>query len=119
MAKVLISKSRRQKFSIWGILLLDGIDASDKKYGTRGAAVCAKAQRAGLKTSIDCVSEDSDRFVRIVSPILPYTDYCILNELEAGKTTGYIIRRKDGTLDTVGLRKAAEALLNETSNPPP
>jgi len=106
-------KSKAKIFHIGYLLLLDGIDASDSKYVTRGAALCAKAQRAGLKTSIDCVSEDSDRFARIVSPILPYTDYCILNELEAGKTTGNEIRRKDGTLDTKALRKAAAALLRK------
>ena len=78
-------------------------------HATARAAVCAKAQRAGLKTSIDCVSEDSDRFAHVVTPILKYTDYCILNELEAGKTTGNVIRRKNGSLDTAALRKAAKA----------
>src|SRR5437868_5261836 len=38
-------------------------------------------------------------------------DYCILNEIEAGKTTGFRIRRPDGRLDTVALRHAAGALL--------
>ena len=104
-------KSKAKIFHLGYLLLLDAIDAPDKTYGTRGAALCAAAQKAGLKTSIDCVSEDSDRFANIVSPILPHTDYCILNELEAGKTTGFTIRREDGTLDTVALRHAAGALL--------
>ncbi len=104
-------KSKAKIFHIGYLLLLDAMDAPDKKYGTRAAALCAKAQRAGLKTSIDCVSEDSDRFAKIVSPALPFVDYCILNEFEAGKTTGFTIRRSDGTLDTVALRHAAGALL--------
>jgi len=104
-------KSKAKIFHLGYLLLLDAIDAPDRTYGTRGAALCAAAQKAGLKTSIDCVSEDSDRFANIVSPILPHTDYCILNELEAGKTTGFTIRRPDGTLDTVALRHAAGALL--------
>ena len=104
-------KSKAKIFHIGYLLLLDAMDAPDKKYGTRAAALCAKAQRAGLKTSIDCVSEDSDRFAKIVSPALPFVDYCILNECEAGKTTGFTIRRSDGTLDTVALRHAAGALL--------
>ena len=104
-------KSKAKIFHLGYLLLLDAIDAPDRTYGTRGAALCAAAQKAGLKTSIDCVSEDSDRFAKIVSPILPHTDYCILNELEAGKTTGFTIRREDGTLDTVALRHAAGALL--------
>ena len=106
-------QSKARIFHVGYLLLLDGIDAADKRYGTRGAAVCAAAQRSGLKTSIDCVSEDSDRFARIVTPILKYTDYCILNELEAGKTTGNVIRRKNGKLDTAALRKSAKALLNK------
>jgi sugar/nucleoside kinase (ribokinase family) len=104
-------KSNARIFHLGYLLLLDAIDAPDKKHGTRGAALCAAAQAAGLKTSIDCVSEDSDRFAKIVTPILPHTDYCILNEFEAGKTTGFTIRREDGTLDTVALRHAAGALL--------
>jgi sugar/nucleoside kinase (ribokinase family) len=38
-------------------------------------------------------------------------DYCILNEIEAGKTTGFKIRQDNGVLDTVSLRHAAGALL--------
>src|SRR5262249_41153783 len=64
-----------------------------------------------LKTSVDVVSEDSDRFPKIVLPALRHTDFCILNEIEAGKTTGFRIRQTDGRLDTVGLRHAAGALL--------
>ena len=73
----------------------------------------AQAQAAGLKTSVDVVSEDSDRFGRIVTPALQYVDYCILNELEAGRTTGFKIRLPDGSLDPVALRHAAGALLQK------
>jgi sugar/nucleoside kinase (ribokinase family) len=62
---------------------------------------------------VDVVSEDSDRFARIVTPALKYVDYCILNEIEAGKTAGFKIRQPDGTLDTVSLRHAAGALLQQ------
>jgi len=64
-----------------------------------------------VKTSVDVVSEDSDRFSRIVLPALKYVDYCILNEIEAGKTTGFQIRRDNGMLDTDNLQHAANALL--------
>ena len=104
-------KTSARIFHLGYLLLLDAIDAPDKKHGTRGAALCAAAQAAGLKTSIDCVSEDSQRFAQIVTPILPHTDYCILNEIEAGRTTGFTIRRDDGSLDTTALRHAAGALL--------
>jgi sugar/nucleoside kinase (ribokinase family) len=73
----------------------------------------AAAQAAGFKTSVDVVSEDSDRFAKIVGPALRHVDYCILNEIEAGKTTGFKIRDADGRLDTVTLRHAAGALLQQ------
>ena len=73
----------------------------------------ARAQAAGVKTSADVVSEDSDRFARIVNPALKHVDYCILNEIEAGKTTGFKIRPPGGQLDTVALRHAAGALLQQ------
>lgn len=98
-------------FHLGYLLLLDAMDATDGKFGTRAARILAAAQHAGLKTSIDVVSEDSDRFNRIVSPSLKHVDYCILNEIEAGKTTGFKIRQGDGRLDTVALRHAAGALL--------
>ena len=45
------------------------------------------AKELGIETSIDLVSENSDRY-NLVRPCLPYTDYLIINELEAGKLTG-------------------------------
>jgi sugar/nucleoside kinase (ribokinase family) len=46
-----------------------------------------KAKEAGMKTSIDLVSENSDRY-QIVVPCLPYVDNLIINEAEAGAITG-------------------------------
>src|SRR5205085_7802810 len=95
------------------LLLLDMLDEPDAKYGTRAARLLATAQAVGVKTSVDVVSEDSDRFARIVNPSLKHVDYCILNEIEAGKTTGFKVRQPDGRLDTVALRHAAGALLQQ------
>ena len=107
------TKTKAQIFHLGYLLLLDGLDAPDTKFGTKAARLLAAAQEAGLKTSVDVVSEDSDRFARIVTPALKYVDYCILNEIEAGKTAGFKIRQADGTLDTVALRHAAGALLQQ------
>jgi len=98
-------------FHLGYLLLLDALDKPDRKFGTRAARMLAEAQAAGLKTSVDVVSEESDRFARTVLPALKYVDYCILNEIEAGKTTGFMIRRKKGGLDTGALRRSARALL--------
>ncbi len=105
------AKTKAKIFHLGYLLLLDALDEPDVKFGTKAARLLAAAQEAGIKTSVDVVSEDSDRFAKIVSPALKYCDYCILNEIEAGKTTGFKIRQSDGQLDTVALRHAAGALL--------
>lgn len=98
-------------FHLGYLLILDALDVPDEKFGTRAGRLLAAAQAAGLKTSADVVSEDSDRFTTLVRPVLKYVDYCILNEIEAGKTAGFKVRTPDGRLDTVALRHAAGALL--------
>src|SRR5438094_4670530 len=105
------TRTRSRLFHLGYLLLLDTLDEPDGRYGTKAARLLAAAQAAGLKTSVDVVSEDSDRFAKIVCPALKHVDYCILNEIEAGKTTGFKIRQADGRLDTVALRHAAGALL--------
>jgi sugar/nucleoside kinase (ribokinase family) len=105
------AKIKAKLFHLAYLLLLDELDRPDRDHGTKAAALLAKAQEAGLKTSVDVVSEDSDRFSKVVTPALRHVDYCILNEIEAGKTTGFRIRQPDGTLDTVCLRHAAGSLL--------
>lgn len=110
-ADIDFKKIQARIFHLGYLLLLDALDAPDAKYGTKAAALLHAAQSAGIKTSVDVVSEDSDRFARIVSPALKHTDYCILNEIEAGKTTGFKIREANDRLNTISLRHAAGALL--------
>lgn len=62
-------------------LLLKKVDAGE------GLEILKRASARGIETSIDLVSESSDRY-GIVLPCLPYTDYLIVNELEAGKLAG-------------------------------
>jgi len=104
-------RNKARIFHLGYLLLLDALDEPDRVHGTKAAALLARAQAAGVKTSVDVVSEDSDRFPKIVTPALKHVDYCILNEIEAGKTAGFKIRQPDGRLDTVALRHAAGALL--------
>jgi len=106
-------KTRARIFHLAYLLLLDALDVPDKEFVTKSARLLAEAQAAGLKTSVDVVSEDSNRFARVVAPALKFVDYCILNEFEAGKTTGFKLRGPDGSLDTVTLRHAAGALLQQ------
>ena len=62
-------------------LLLDKIDSGD------GERILKTAVERGIKTSIDLVSENSDRYA-LVLPCLKYTDNLIINEVEAGKLAG-------------------------------
>lgn len=62
-------------------LLLQKVDDGD------GLKILQKAKEIGVETSIDLVSENSDRY-SLVLPCLPYTDYLIVNELEAGRLAG-------------------------------
>ena len=97
-------------FHIGYILLLPALDAADDEYGTRMARLLHRAQKAGMKTSIDVVSETGDRFVRLVTPALKYADYCVINELEAQQTTGVRLRDPDGTLHTENMPEALRKL---------
>ena len=62
-------------------LLLQKVDDGD------GLEILKAAKAQGICTSIDLVSENSDRY-SLVRPCLPYTDYLIINELEAGMLAG-------------------------------
>jgi sugar/nucleoside kinase (ribokinase family) len=106
-------KCKARIFHLAYLLLLDSLDLPDDRYGTKTAKLLAEAQAVGMKTSVDVVSEDGNRFGKLVTPVLKFTDYCILNEFEAGKTTGFRLRGPDGKLDTVTLRHAAGALLQQ------
>ena len=77
-------------------LLLDKIDAGD------GLRVLQEAKARGIKTSIDLVSENSNRYA-LVLPCLPYVDNLIINEVEAGALTGIEPKAEN-------LRKIAEKL---------
>ena len=62
-------------------LLLNKIDNGD------GEKVLRKAKERGIITSIDLVSENSDRY-SLVLPCLKYVDNLIINETEASALTG-------------------------------
>jgi sugar/nucleoside kinase (ribokinase family) len=103
--------SRARLFHLGYLLLLDRLDLPHPEHGTVAADLLQKASSTGFKTSIDVVSEDSDRFPRIVRPALKHTDHAILNEFEAERTTGLKIRTPQG-IDSSQLRKAAYQLLD-------
>ncbi len=98
-------------FHIGYALLLDRFDASDPEYGTVMAKALAYAQQKGLKTSMDVVSENGDRFARVVTPSLKYCDNIIINEVEASMICGTPVRRDD-VLDKDALKAVCGKLMD-------
>ncbi|SHM56925.1 carbohydrate kinase family protein [Gracilibacillus kekensis] len=92
------------------LLLLDGLDQTDDQYGTKMALLLKKAQDHGVKTSIDIVSENQERYQKIVPPSLKYTNYCVINEYEAGKTAGIPLRNSKGDLLAANIKDVLKSL---------
>ena len=97
-------------FHIGYILLLPALDAGDTEYGTKMARLLHRVQQKGIKTSIDVVSESGDRFGRLVTPALKYSDYCIINELEAQQITGIMLRDETDVLHEENMPAALRKL---------
>ena len=85
------------------LLLLDKIDPVAPQ-------LLSKIRSMGVKTSVDVVSETSERFMRVVYPALDHIDYLILNEIEAGEVSGCTIRLPNGSYDMAELKSAGRKL---------
>ena len=81
-----------KRFHLGYALILDTLDAPGPDGAPRLAEVFARARAAGFATSLDCVSDNSDRFRAIVAPVLPQIDVLFLNDYEAEKLTGLPLR---------------------------
>jgi sugar/nucleoside kinase (ribokinase family) len=99
-------------FHLGYLLLLDGLDEADDEYGVVAARVLAQKRSQGYLVSVDVVSESSERFQRVVTPCLQHIDYLILNEIEAGRSTGLEIREAEDSLSISNLKRAAQDLLD-------
>jgi sugar/nucleoside kinase (ribokinase family) len=92
------------------LLLLEKLGQPDAEFGTAAGRVLNLAKAAGLITSVDLVTAESDAYQRIVAPVLPQVDYLVINEIEAERTTG-IKTRSEGNLLKDGVAAAATKLL--------
>lgn len=109
-AHVDVAKLSCRIFHLGYLLLLDEMDKADPLHGTVAAGLLKKVQEAGILTSLDVVSEESDRFARLVPPSLKYVDYLILNEIETARAVGLTVRDSQRKLDGPALVEAVERL---------
>lgn len=109
-AHVAISRLKCRIFHLGYLLLLDAMDQADPVHGTVAAGLLQQVQAAGILTSLDVVSEEGDRFSRLVPPSLKYVDYLILNEIEVGRVVGLTVRDQKRQLDGAALIEAVERL---------
>jgi sugar/nucleoside kinase (ribokinase family) len=80
------------------LMLLDSFDKINEDGTTPMSNFLKNAQSLGIKTSIDLVSETSGNFHKVTTAALPYCDYVIINEIEAGEIVGIAPRDNDGKL---------------------
>jgi sugar/nucleoside kinase (ribokinase family) len=108
--QVLACKSPARIFHLGYLLLLDALDKEDTEYGVAAARALDGLQRQGYETSVDVVSEEGDRYRKVVLPCLKYIDYLIINEVEAENCLETPLRR-EGQPDLPAIKAAASALL--------
>lgn len=100
-------------FHLGYLALLKTLDQQDDKYGTRAAKALHTMRSRGCKTSVDLVSVEHPDFRKIVSAALPYTDYLIINEIEAGMATATKMRDELDNLNPTAMQSAAKKLIKE------
>jgi sugar/nucleoside kinase (ribokinase family) len=103
------SQTQARLFHLGYLMLLDEMDRLLPDGSTPAAQVLAKAQAAGLITTVDIVSTENPNFRSIAEAALPHTDYLIINEVEAGKILG--LNLKTVPVDFSAVSDAARALL--------
>jgi len=92
-------------------MVLDRLDEPHPESGTRAAELLRQVRAAGVGTCVDLVTAAPERFGAVVSPLLRYTDLCLMNELEAERLTGNELR-PNGRLAGDRLVAAAKAVLD-------
>ena len=95
-------------FYLGYLLLLEKLDAHDEIFGTGAARLLAQMHDRGMKTVVDFITTDSERYAEKVPPAMRHTDVLVINELEAGYATGISPRNADGIIQIPALAAAAE-----------
>lgn len=104
------TKTNARLFYLGYLMLLDAMDEFAAPGRTRASLALERARAAGLATASDMVSTENARFREIAESAMPFTDYLIVNELEAGKVVGLDLKTSRGT-NASACVDAAKALL--------
>jgi sugar/nucleoside kinase (ribokinase family) len=104
--------TRARHFHLGYALLLATLDAPTADGLPGLHHVLSAARAAGLTTSLDCVSEHSDRFQSVITPVLCEVDLLFVNDFEAEKLTGLDFGR-GAALDLRTVQRAGRALLSQ------
>ena len=107
-----VDKVTSKIFHLGYFLLMEKLDEEDAEYGCKGARLLANLQKAGCLTSIDTISENSDRFKKILIPALKHVDYLFINELEASRITDIPLEVVDNKIDQDAVKKVLAKLLD-------
>ncbi len=105
-----VDKITSKIFHLGYFLLMEKLDAEDEEYGCKGARLLANLQKSGCLTSIDTISENSDRFKKVIIPALKYVDYLFINELEASRITDIPLEVVDNKIDQDKVRQVLNKL---------
>lgn len=95
------------------ILLLDSFDQPDEEYGTVLARFLHDAEAAGIRTSIDVVSDSEADYQRMVLPALRQCSYAIMNEVESSLVSGLPHRDEAGRLLRENIRSTMTRMAQE------
>lgn len=93
------------------LMLLDYFDKVRPDGTTPMSDFLKAAQGKGIKTSIDLVSESSGNFLKVTSAALPYCDYVIINEVEAGNIAGINPRNENGEVSDESVKGIMQKLI--------
>jgi sugar/nucleoside kinase (ribokinase family) len=101
-------RTQAKIFHLGYLMLLTEMDRLPPDGRTMAGRVLEAAQAAGLLTSVDLVSSTNPQFRQVTEASLPFTDYLIVNEIEAGHATGVDLKSAPPDLEKI---KTAALLL--------
>ncbi len=108
--ELFLKEIRTELFHIGYLLMMAKLDEEDEEFGTKLARGLKMIREKGHRTSIDVVSREGADFAKAVLAALPYTDYLIINEIEAGNAVGIPARDEEGALIEENMEKILCAL---------